>query len=55
MIIIDFIINLIILVSTYIWKKIIKKIIFLITKTHQIERIMKYNIQSFFTYKVLCN
>ena len=53
-IIIDFITNIIFFICEFIWKK-IKKIIYLITRTHQIERILNSNIQSFSTFLTLSN
>lgn len=38
-----------------IWKQIIKKIIYFITKTHEIERILKKEDTSFSKYKELSN
>ena len=54
MIIIDFIANIIFFICNIIWKK-IKKIIYLITRTHQIERILNSNIQSYSTFLTLSN
>jgi len=38
-----------------IWKQIVKKIIYFITKTHEIERILKKEDTSFSKYKELSN
>ena len=55
MIIIDIIQNIFYLIYVLIWKKIIKKILYIITGKHQIERILKNNIQSFSTFQNLSN
>ena len=55
MIIIDIIQNIFYLIYFLIWKKIIKKILYIITGRHQIERILKNNIQSFSTFQNLSN
>ena len=53
MIIIDIISNIVFFIYVLVWKKIIKKIIFILTRTHQIERILKKDIQSYSTYTIL--
>ena len=55
MIVIDIIQNIFYLIYVLIWKKIIKKILYIITGKHQIERILKNNIQSFSTFQNLSN
>ena len=55
MLITDIINNIIFYIYVFIWKKVIKKIIFIITGTHQIERILKSDIHSYCTYKYLSN
>ena len=55
MIIIDILQNIFYLIYVLIWKKIIKKILYIITGKHQIERILKNNIQSFSTFQNLSN
>jgi hypothetical protein len=55
MLIIDIINNIFFYIYVLIWKKIIKKIIFIITKKHEIERILKSDIQLFSTYQNLSN
>ena len=55
MLIADIINNILFYIYIVIWKKLIKKIIFIITGTHQIERILKSDIHSYSTYIKLSN
>lgn len=47
--------NILFYIYIFVWKKVIKKIIFIITGTHQIERILKFDIHSYSTYNKLSN
>ena len=51
----DIINNIIFYLYIFFWEKPIKKIIYFITGTHQIERILKQDIDSYSTYISLRN
>ena len=55
MIIIDIIEYIFYFIYVLIWKKIVKKIIYIITGKHQIERILEKDIHSFSTFHNLSN
>ena len=55
MLITDIINSILFFIYALVWNKIIKTIIFLLTGTHEIERILKKDFQSFSTYKILSN